>query len=287
MRRFMIRGDAHGHDGTRMHVVFDADTSMGERKVFFNQRQSASNASNISFHGRCCRRKTGKLGFLLFFDAWALICKPDRVPSIENRNDDFLELGVDEILAYFADDGIRNGSPCLLSLGIYSARKIFDVFVRAAWADLGHARRAAEIIVRRDASGGYGLCVIARHTIFKGIFHLICHSQRNFSRCSGSFPSLFRADGTWNPLFPTVESFYRLLWWILSINPPFVEKLFSHDTVFSKLSTFYSVIVYNLEHTIGRDMECLVDKYVSGRDSERSIVSVEEIGRIFPYHEAV
>ena len=66
-----------------------------------------------------------------------------------------------------------------------------------------------------------------------------------------------------------------------------MEKLFSHDTVFSKLSTFYSVIVYNLEHTIGRNMECLVDKYVSGRDSERFIVSVEEVERIFPYHEAV
>jgi len=84
-----------------------------------------------------------------------------------------------------------------------------------------------------------------------------------------------------------VESFYRLLWWISSINPPFVEKLFLHDTVFSKLSTFYSVIVYNLEYTIGRNMECLVDKCISERDSKRFIVSVEEVGRIFSYHEAV
>ncbi len=99
-----------------------------------------------------------------------MICKPDRVPSIENRNDDFLELGVDEILAYFTEKFYNPSAPYALS------RQVRDEVERAR-AVLAHAigARPGNVVLTAGATEANNLAFAAisedAHVIVDAIEH--------------------------------------------------------------------------------------------------------------------
>lgn len=80
-----------------------------------------------------------------------MVGEADGVSFVEYRNNDFLELGVDEILAHFADCCIGHASACLLGLRVYRRRKVFYEFRRRRGLNFRYARRASEIVVGRDS----------------------------------------------------------------------------------------------------------------------------------------
>ncbi len=141
---------ADGDDGPASYIVFDGDSPVGERKIFLYERQSASYPADIALHIARCRRKPGHLSLFFLRNPWSLVGKPDGVSLVEYRNDDFLKLGVDEILAHFSDGGIRNASARLLGLRVYRRCEVLYEFRRRRGLNFCYARRASEIIVGRD-----------------------------------------------------------------------------------------------------------------------------------------
>ena len=67
---------------------------------------------------------------------------------------------MDEILRYFANNGIRDGAAGRLRLLVYVCGKVFDELAGRGGLYLRHMRRAEQIVVQRDARDGIHMCVV-------------------------------------------------------------------------------------------------------------------------------
>ena len=149
----LTRCDAYGDDRPRPEVVFYGNAPMGEGEIFLDKGQPASHPSNVSFHGVCGGREPRHLGFLFLGNARALVGEPDGVSSVVYRNNDFAESGMNEVLAYFSDNGVGDGPARLLRLRVDCGGKALDEFRCCVRCDFGNTWCAAEIVVACDARG--------------------------------------------------------------------------------------------------------------------------------------
>ena len=124
---------------------------MRERKIFLYQGQSTADAANVAFHVACGRRKARHLRLFLLGNARALVGEANRIALIENRDHDFLELGMDEIPANLANRSIGNAAAGLLGLGVDSGGKILDKLRRGGRSYFSHAWRASEVVIASDS----------------------------------------------------------------------------------------------------------------------------------------
>ena len=105
------------------------------------------------FHRFDRRGKAWQLRFVFVEDTRTLVGESDGVSIIEDRDDDLLETGVDEVFRHLSNNRIRNAAARKLRLLVDSRSKIFDVLRRFSRRDFGDTRRASEVVVQGDSRG--------------------------------------------------------------------------------------------------------------------------------------
>lgn len=110
--------------GAGSQVVLDGDGAVRIVQVFPDDGQARTDAADVALHGFDGRREPGQLGLLLLVDARALVGEPDGVALVQDGDDDLGEAGVDEVLRYFPDDRVGNGSSGELRLFVDLRREV-------------------------------------------------------------------------------------------------------------------------------------------------------------------
>ena len=172
-RRGFLRGvvlQADRHHGAGVEVVLDGYMAMRELEVFLDDGKSRAHAAYVFLHRLDRRGESRQLRLVLVGDSRSLVGEADGVSLVEDRHDDFIEAGVDEILRNLADGGVGDGSAA--SLRIVERRRCerFDIFVGGSRGNLDDARRAAEIVVDGYPGGRFHIGEIERRSIAISVF---------------------------------------------------------------------------------------------------------------------
>ena len=150
---YTSRVERDRHHGSAIEVVLDRNNSPCIFKILLNQGKARSRAADITLLVAIGRRDAKLEGQLFILDSRSLICKTNCVSPIENRDDRFHEMGVDEVFHDFTDNHHRDGAALLFHIFIHRVGDFFEVGACCLRRDDNDARCREHIVIDSDARG--------------------------------------------------------------------------------------------------------------------------------------
>ena len=144
------RVHTHGHNGALPEIVLDRHGSAHVFKVLLDHWEPGSRPADVSFF-RSVGGGHAKLECtFLVFDSRALICKPDGIASIQDRNDGFGEVRVNVVFDNFANDHKGDGAALLSHAAIHRVGRLLEIRAHVCRLNYADMRRGEHVVIDRN-----------------------------------------------------------------------------------------------------------------------------------------
>jgi hypothetical protein len=137
-------------DGPSPDVLVDLKRSSGETQVVQDRRQSGSNPADVSLRLSASGGEAGENGASFVSESRPMIREANGVPGVENGNDGFDEVRMDEVLDHFSNDRVGSASSLPLTQFTDLRGDVLDESVERSGRNVEDPRSGTSLVIEGD-----------------------------------------------------------------------------------------------------------------------------------------